>query len=41
MKSPIARTLLIVITAFAAISAVGGGIGLIAANGMGIPMAYL
>ena len=33
--------MLIAVTAFAAVSAVGGGIGVVATNGLGIPLAYL
>ena len=35
------RIMLIILTAFAAISAVAGGFGVAATNGLGIPMEYL
>lgn len=41
MKRSFASTMLIAVTAFAAVSAVGGGIGVVATNGLGIPLAYL
>jgi hypothetical protein len=41
MHIPRAHLALLVMTGFAAISAIGGGIGLILFNGMGIPLAYL
>ncbi len=41
MKRQPERIMLISVTTFAAVSAIGGGIGVAAANGMGIPLAYL
>lgn len=41
MHIPRAPLALLVMTGFAAISAIGGGIGLMLFNGMGIPLEYL
>ncbi len=41
MPMPSERSLLISVTAFAALSAIGGGIGVVATNGLGFPSAWL